>query len=147
MTLSPHTHERLTRWLFSDFLLISRPPHITKIAWARLSTVLPSNIFTHPPYLLTKYMSEFLGKNNWMFLGIALIFTDQLLSHVQIFVTPWDCSPPGSSVHGISQARTLDWVSISSSRGSTWPRDQIPSSALQADSLPWASWEVWDCPN
>ena len=38
-------------------------------------------------------------------------------------VTPW--SPPGSSVHGISQARILDWVAISSSRGSALPRDRI----------------------
>ena len=30
-----------------------------------------------------------------------------------------DCSPPGSSVHGISQARILEWVAISSSRGSS----------------------------
>ena len=35
-----------------------------------------------------------------------------------------DCSPPGSSVHGISQARILEWVAISSSRGSSQPRDQ-----------------------
>ena len=37
---------------------------------------------------------------------------------------PMDCSPPGSSVHGILQARTLEWVAISFSRGSSWPRDQ-----------------------
>ena len=35
-----------------------------------------------------------------------------------------DCSPPGSSVHGILQARILEWVAISSSRDSFWPRDQ-----------------------
>ena len=34
-----------------------------------------------------------------------------------------DSSPPGSSVHGISQARTLEWVAIFFSRGSFWPRD------------------------
>ena len=34
-----------------------------------------------------------------------------------------DCSPPGSSVHGILQARILEWVAISSSRGSRWIRD------------------------
>ena len=33
------------------------------------------------------------------------------------------CSPPGSSVHGILQARILQWVAISISRGSFWPRD------------------------
>ena len=32
---------------------------------------------------------------------------------------PMDCSPPGSSVHRISQARILEWVAISSSRGSS----------------------------
>ena len=36
---------------------------------------------------------------------------------------PLDRSPPGSSVHGILQARTLEWVAISSSRGSSRPRD------------------------
>ena len=37
---------------------------------------------------------------------------------------PVDCSPPGSSVHGIFQSRILEWVAISSSGGSSWPRDQ-----------------------
>ena len=43
---------------------------------------------------------------------------------------PVDCSPPGSSVHGILQARILEWVALSSSRGSSWPRDQICISCL-----------------
>ena len=37
---------------------------------------------------------------------------------------PMDCSLPGSSVHGILQARILEWVTISFSRGSSRPRDQ-----------------------
>ena len=37
---------------------------------------------------------------------------------------PVDCSPPGSSVCGILQARVPEWVAISFSRGSSWPRDQ-----------------------
>ena len=36
---------------------------------------------------------------------------------------PMGCSPPGSSVHGIFQARILEWVAISFSRGSSPPRD------------------------
>ena len=36
---------------------------------------------------------------------------------------PMDCGPPGSSVHGILQAKILEWVAISSSRGSSQPRD------------------------
>ena len=43
---------------------------------------------------------------------------------------PMDCGPPGSSVHRISQARILEWVAISFSRGSSWPRDQTHSLEL-----------------
>ena len=45
---------------------------------------------------------------------------------------PMDCSSPGSSVYGISQARILKWVAISYSRGSSlpsllhWPADSLP---------------------
>ena len=55
-----------------------------------------------------------------------------LYVRLSLFATPIDCSPPGPSVHGILQARTLEWVAISSPRGSFQPR----SPALQADSLP-----------
>ena len=37
---------------------------------------------------------------------------------------PVDCSPPGSSVHGILQARLLEWIAMPSSRGSSQPKDQ-----------------------
>ena len=37
---------------------------------------------------------------------------------------PLHCSPPGSSVHGISHPRILGWVAMSFSRTSSWPRDQ-----------------------
>ena len=43
---------------------------------------------------------------------------------------PVDCSPPGSSIHGILQARILEWVAISFSRGSSWPRDQTQVSRI-----------------
>ena len=49
---------------------------------------------------------------------------------------PMDCSLPGSSVHGILQARILEWVVIPFSRGSSWPRDRTWISRIQADSLP-----------
>ena len=41
-----------------------------------------------------------------------------------------DCSPPGSSVHGILQARILEWVAISFSRGSSQPRDWTQVSCI-----------------
>ena len=43
---------------------------------------------------------------------------------------PVDCSPPGSSVHGILQARLLEWVAISFSRGSSRPRDRTQVSRI-----------------
>ena len=44
-------------------------------------------------------------------------------SHVWL-CNPMDCSLPGSSVHGILQARILKWVAMPSSKGSSRPRDQ-----------------------
>ena len=44
------------------------------------------------------------------------------LSHIRL-CNPMDCSLPGSTVHGIFQARILEWVSLSFSRRSSWPRD------------------------
>ena len=43
---------------------------------------------------------------------------------------PVDCSPPGSSIHGILQARILEWVAISFSRGSSRPRDRTQVSHI-----------------
>ena len=43
---------------------------------------------------------------------------------------PVDCGPPGSSVHGILQARILQWFAISFSRGSSWPRDRTQVSCI-----------------
>ena len=43
---------------------------------------------------------------------------------------PMDCSPPGSSVHGISQERTLEWAAIFFSRGSSQPRDRTCVSCI-----------------
>ena len=61
-----------------------------------------------------------------------------IIIYVKVLVTqlcsalcdPTDCSPPGYSVHLILQARILEWVAISFSRGSSWPRDQTPASCI-----------------
>ena len=42
---------------------------------------------------------------------------------------PTDCGPPASSVHRVSQARVLEWVAVSFSRGSSLPRGQPASAA------------------
>ena len=75
---------------------------------------------------------------------IHYVTTDNLLKEVEVLVAqscptlrdPMDCSPPGSSVHGILQARILKWVPISFSRGLPDPEIESRSPALQAESLP-----------
>ena len=50
--------------------------------------------------------------------------------HVRLLCDPMDCTSPGSCVRGISQARTLGWVAIFFSTGSSQPSDQTCISAL-----------------
>ena len=54
----------------------------------------------------------------------------QLPSPVQLFVTPMDCSLPGSSVRGVSQARTLEWAAMP-------PPEGLPDSGVKPASLAW----------
>ena len=60
-----------------------------------------------------------------------------------ILYDPVDCSSSRSSVHGILEARILEWVAMPSSRGSSWPRDRTHVSLCllhwQAGSLPLVS--------
>ena len=69
----------------------------------------------------------------------------QLLSLVRLFCDSRNCIPPGSSVHGISQASILEWVAISSSRGSLRPRDRTHVSCISCVGrwvlYHWATWE------
>ena len=56
---------------------------------------------------------------------------------------PMDCSPPGPSVHGISQTRILEWVAISFSRASSRPRDGTRVSCIGRQILySWVSREA-----
>ena len=56
--------------------------------------------------------------------------TVKSLSRVPTLCDPMDCSLPGSSLHGILQARVLEWVAVSFSRGSSRPRDQTRVSCI-----------------
>ena len=57
---------------------------------------------------------------------------------------PMDCSPPGSSVHGIVQARILQWVAIPCFRGSSWPSDRSLVSCMTGRFLiVWATRGSW----
>ena len=54
----------------------------------------------------------------------AKVMCTQLLTCPTLW-DPMDCSPPDSSVHGVFQAKILEWVAISHSGGPSWPRDGI----------------------
>ena len=72
-------------------------------------------------WLLTLVLA---GVCSWCFLlwVLCVLFTQSCLN----LCNPKDCSPPGSSVHGILQGRTLEWVAIPFSRGSPQPRNGNP---------------------
>ena len=74
-----------------------------------LDSILKSRDITLPTKVCLVYMS---------------VCTLSHFSHVQHLATPWNCSLPGSSVHGILQARILELVAMPSSRGSSQFRDQ-----------------------
>ena len=59
---------------------------------------------------------------------------------------PMDCSPPGFSVHGILQTGILEWVAISFSRGSSWPKHQTRVSCVVGRFFTiWATREAQQC--
>ena len=66
----------------------------------------------------------------WGILGSWGLVVVWSLSRVWLFCDPMDHSPPGSFVHGIFQARILEWVAICCSRGSSWPGIEPASPAL-----------------
>ena len=55
------------------------------------------------------------------------------LSHVQLFETPWTVARQASLSMGILQAIILEWVAVSSSRGSSQPRDQTQVSHIAGE--------------
>ena len=65
------------------------------------------------------------------------------LCPVRLFVTTMDCSLPDSSVHGIFQAILLEWMAISFSSGSSWPKDWTQVSCIVDRRFTvWATGEV-----
>jgi len=77
--------------------------------------------------------------NHWS----EYVWSQLWLSDFLTLCDPVDCSLPGSSVHGILQARTLEWVAIPFSRGSSRPRDQTCISCTGSRFFTnCATWEV-----
>ena len=91
-----------------------------------------SKQLTHRYLLMKHSLSSF----------IDLCMHTKSLQSCPTLCDPMDSSPPGSSAHGISQARILEWVAISFSRGSSWPRDRTCISCIGEQALySWAARE------
>ena len=73
-----------------------------------------------------------------LLLCVCVCVHTQSLQLCPTLCNPMDCSPSGSSDHGTLQARTLEWVAVPSSRGSSRPRDSTRVSYFLAGSLPLA---------
>ena len=70
----------------------------------------------------------------------------RLFSCVLLFATPWTTACQAPTVHGISQARILEWVAMPSARGSSQPRDRTWVSYVSCIGRQflyhWATWEA-----
>ena len=99
-----------------------------------------TDLFTHQHFLnLCSMIGALLGDTHMQDRQLCVCSLTQLCLTL---CDPMDCSPPGSSAHGILQARIREWVARPSSRGSSQPRDQTRLLHWQADSLPVAQGEV-----
>ena len=83
-------------------------------------------MYSYQIFFLVMRTFKIYSLNNFQICNAVLltIVCACVLRHVRLFVIPMDCSPTGSSVHRIFQAKILEWVVISYSRTSSQPRDR-----------------------
>ena len=86
-----------------------------------------------------------LGDNPYSCSVKCLVSESVSRSVVSDACNPMDCNPPGSSVHGILQARVLEWVAIPSFRGSSQPRDRTPVLRCRQILYPLSHQVIWRC--
>ena len=116
--------ELIYRTFLSDFSwksVSTTDAHLNNTSYESWNTHLKQTIYAFN-YLPTQTRSYHLFFLSLHFVCVCV----HMLSH-SVGLTlgdPTYCSPPGSSVHGIFQTRILEWIAISSSRGSSQPKDQ-----------------------
>ena len=110
--------------------------HLQTPSWIAESTCTRNIAFSRGKlngmFFIFSLENVIMGQTCFLFLHILIL--QRCTQYVLIVViaklpyptlwNPMDCSPPDSSVHGISQARILEQLAISFSRRSSWPRDQ-----------------------
>ena len=114
-------HEKDTGTHFSIYLQVgSEGRHMVSSRRCNLSSVFQADELSQ--YLV---VDSFGYLHPWLHI-LTAVKNSHMCMHAQLCLTlcdPKNCSPPGSSVHGTVQARILEWVAISFSRGSSLSRD------------------------
>ena len=104
---------RILEWVAISFSRGSSWPR----DWTQVSCISRQTLYTESPGKPTIFYNCRPNTQSYSLCGCLVAKSCVTLCN------PMDCSLPGSSVHGISETRILEWVSISFSRGSSWPRD------------------------
>ena len=123
----PHSPAAVTSKLCAAMAPLSASVWVTV-----LSHVLPLARSWDEVRAVTGQTPNFTASSRWDF-GVTYCLVAQ---SCRTLCDPRDCRPPGSSVRGISQARTLEWVAIPPPGGLPDPWMEPVTAALQADSLP-----------
>ena len=112
-----HKTHVCTRWLQLNFHA-SNPQDVLLLN-AQICSSKSTSVPHPPPEMFIKISGLYLK-----FVCVCVCVCAKSLRSCPTLCNPVDCSPPSSSVHGVLQARTMEWVVISYSRVSSWPRDQ-----------------------
>ena len=115
--------------------IYSSSPHPTPQKTTSKNTLNYSRIFRRSVQSLKENFWQY-----WFEVKVQVLVAQSCLT----LCKPLDCSRSGSSVHGILQARILDWVAILFSRGSSWPRGWTWVSCIAHRSL--TSWATRESP-
>ena len=108
----------------SNHLILWRP-------FLLLPSISPSiRVFSNESVLHIRWPKYWSFSFSQVLSNVCLYFFLLLAAVVSDSCDPMDCRPPGSSVNGILQARILEWVAISYSRGSSQPRDPTQVSCI-----------------
>ena len=108
----------------------------TEVNWTKKLLQISCVLFPHFPLYSFLYSDFMWGRNKLQFFHSSyycVCLHAKLLQSCPTLFDPMDCAPSSSSVHGILQARILEWVAMPSSRGSSQPRD--PTASPMAPSL------------
>ena len=90
-------------------------------------------------YTTLRFLRKIFSSGSYIYTYVCVY--GQSLSHVWFFCHPMDCSPPGSPVHGISQARILEWVAFSTP--GDLPNLGIKPASLMSPALGGQIGKVW----